>query len=534
MNNENTQTAAEVKPSFMSSVRQIVWPVFGKEHMKFLPMTFIISAILFNYTILRNMKDTLVNTAVKSADLIPTLKGFVVLPSAILAFLVLTKLFNMFSKEKVFYIVISFFLAFFAIFAFVLYPNQAALQPEAFASSLAEILPNTKLFINIVNIIKHWSFSLFYLFSELWGSVVATLLFWQFANSIVQVKEAKRFYGHFYLLANLATASSGIIGREFSNLGSSNYQLTINYSITSIIVVGLAIMMVYYWMHKCIVTNPNYVAADQIKPKKKKVKLSVKDSVKFIFSSPYLGLIALLVLSYGVSINLIEVVWKGKMAEYFHLVSESPDAYKAAYGAFMNGVTFYTGISTFFVILIGGYFVRMLGWRFGALATPVIIGLTGGAFFFFIISGGTSLEPASTEMVAKTLWTVIFIGAVQNILSKSTKYALFDPTKEMAYIPLDDESKSKGKAAVDVVGGRLGKAGGGYILNIFFLFTTAGVSGLIPALAFIVLGIIGVWIFAVLALYKRFVALGGEEQEPAQEKAPAKQEAGVTTESATA
>jgi len=70
-----------------------------------------------------------------------------------------------------------------------------------------------------------------------------------------------------------------------------------------------------------------------------------------------------------------------------------------------------------------------------------------------MVSGITTLLATNPLMMA------VMVGAMQNILTKASKYSLFDSTKEMAYIPLDDELKVKGKAAVDVIGGRLGKSG---------------------------------------------------------------------------
>ncbi|GLJ11745.1 hypothetical protein SUGI_0176020 [Cryptomeria japonica] len=45
----------------------------------------------------------------------------------------------------------------------------------------------------------------------------------------------------------------------------------------------------------------------------------------------------------------------------------------------------------------------------------------------------------------------MYVGALQNILSKSAKYSLFDPCKEMACIPFDEDTMIKGKTAIDVV-----------------------------------------------------------------------------------
>ena len=65
----------------------------------------------------------------------------------------------------------------------------------------------------------------------------------------------------------------------------------------------------------------------------------------------------------------------------------------------------------------------------------------------------------------QTLLVAVAAGALMSVLSKATKYALFDPTTQMAYIPLDAESKSKGKAAIDVLGSRVGKSLGALLLQ---------------------------------------------------------------------
>src|ERR1700761_5401893 len=121
-------------------IRSCVWPVHAHEVRKLVPMLIMVFLTCFSYSILRNMKDTVVVTA-SGAEVIPFIKVWVMLPMAVLLTALFAKLSNHFSQERVFYYIISGFLACFALFAFVLYPMRDTLHPHHLADELELILP---------------------------------------------------------------------------------------------------------------------------------------------------------------------------------------------------------------------------------------------------------------------------------------------------------------------------------------------------------------------------------------------------------
>ena len=89
---------------------------------------------------------------------------------------------------------------------------------------------------------------------------------------------------------------------------------------------------------------------------------------------------------------------------------------------------------------------------------------------------------------------------------------MFDSTKEMALIPLDEESKVKGKAAIDVVSGRLGKAAGGLVQQGMFIFI-GPVLMIAPYTMCIMFMVVALWVVSVCKLRKMFYKIGHEDDE---------------------
>lgn len=503
----------ETKTKEFGKWRSVLWPIHSYELKKIIPMLLMFFFINFNYTILRDTKDALIVTAPGSgAEAIAFLKFYGVLPIAILFMLAYAKLSNVMSKTKLFYTTISAFLVFFALFKLLLYPARDFLHPTLLADQLQASLPSG--FKGLIAIFRNWTYALFYIMSELWGSVALSLLFWGFANDTTRVSESKRFYAMFGVGANLAMLPSGQLIKYFASFrgaetaaGVDVWGITLNYLTVSVITAGLGVMGVYWWINKNVLTDSRFFDPKDVKKAKKKPKMPLKESFAYLMKSKYLLCIAILVIGYGISIQLVEVTWKNQLKLQYPTPNE--------YVAFMGSYSQVLGMLTIFMMLfVGGNVVRKFGWKTGALTAPTVLITTGVAFFAFVIFreqlGGMVAALGTTPL----MMAVIF-GTIQNILTKSSKYSLFDPTKEMAYIPLDQESKVKGKAAIDVVGARFGKSGGA-LINQGLIVATGSVAFIAPYVAGILFVIIFAWMWAAGSLNKRFLALTAQKDQQAK------------------
>lgn len=98
------------------------------------------------------------------------------------------------------------------------------------------------------------------------------------------------------------------------------------------------------------------------------------------------------------------------------------------------------------MMLLSRVIFRKYGWGVAAQITPTVLLITGVAFFALVLFSAP-LTPALASINLTPLMAAVLIGAAQNVFSKSAKYSLFDPCKEMAYIPLDQETQLKVRRA---------------------------------------------------------------------------------------
>ncbi|NGX34151.1 MAG: ADP,ATP carrier protein 1 [Candidatus Anoxychlamydiales bacterium] len=483
---------------------------------------FLFFLIAFNYHIFKILKDTLIVTAPQSgAEAIPFLKVWAILPSAIILTFLFTKLSAKFNRETIFYVIMSVFLGFFALFIFVIYPNAELFNLNSTADFLAGKLPlGLKGFVSII---RYWHYSLFYIMAESWSTIMLSLLLWIFIVDVLAIDEAKRYYSLLGVARNSAGIVSGFLGQYLAAQALSTasvhslakffgsktpWDQALLIFIVTAIICGFIIMSLYRYLHVYFYPKRYLLGGDA--NKKGKQKISFAKSILYAVKSKYVLFITLIVLCYNILINLVEVLWKSQIKELY------PSA--STFTAFTSKITLITGaVAVFSSLFISGNLIRRLGWRFTALVTPLALMFSGLGFFYFVFikKYAESANVAIAVFGLSPLVLAVMFGAVQDIFSRSLKYTVFDETKEMAFIPLTAEEKLQGKSAIDGIGSRLGKSGSSLILQILLMFftTTLGAS---PVIFGITILIFPVWIISINKLSKKFE----EKSKVIQQKIP--------------
>ncbi len=138
---------------------------------------------------------------------------------------------------------------------------------------------------------------------------------------------------------------------------------------------------------------------------------------------------------------------------------------------------------------------QYLGWNAAAMTTPLFMGVAGGGFFLMSLAANNGISVMGMDPMAMA-YAGVFAGALTQIVARSAKFSLFDSSKEMVWIEMSKEEKSKGKAAVDLLGSQIGKSGGAWVTQIAVL-ASGSIASALPYIAAVYLSVCAAWLGAV-------------------------------------
>lgn len=385
-----------------------------------------LSGIFFSnlmiYTIVRDLKDVIFITEC-GASFIPFVKTWINLPISIGFIFFYNFLLNKFNFQKTYVIVYTLLSSLYSFVGLYLYPMRDALR-----ISSSNVL------------ISNWVSTLYYVLSPIWGTIVVSVLFWSFANQYTDVDDAKAVYPIMGMIANVALIIAGLVMSTSGNVFSHNWEL--NVQVLTLINVFMSILSVLFY--NSIITSYSPI---KTLTNTKSEKKGFFESLSELKQNKFIKNMVVMISCYGLLVGFYESIWK----HYLKIYLVSP----IKYSQFMGMVSSTTGFFTIGMMTLGSVWMRKSSWTKIALITPVSMFGMGVLFY--------------TSILTKSIPIISFTGAALTIFLKGAKYSLFDPCKEIAYIPMNEDIKTRGKATVEILSAPIGKSGSNCILQVLIL-----------------------------------------------------------------
>lgn len=460
----------------------IFWPTLKGEGKIFCLMSLIIFLTLTTTAFLRPLKDSYVIMTL-GVQYIIYLKSLSIIPLILVA-LLYVKFFNVKNMLKIFHYIIGLFSIFFLFHAFILYPNSEIIQPsKKTIESLTESLPAISSYIKLYGM---WVHALYFIVQDLWQIMMVSMIFWQFANFVSTVSQAKRHYPFYILLGGMGFGIGG--GLIYLVMGDI-FNLTMKIVST---IVALSGLLVGYLLNKI----SNEIALDKsfqnIPDNFIKEDEGFFFSLKEIFKSKYLWLIMGINFCLAYISNLSDLIWKGEM---IGMISNAEEYTKITAKLLMN-----SGFASAVAIVIMIIFIRRVSWLKASMFVPISSILIAAIILVSAFLG------ASIDQI-------LFVGSIYFILTKSIIRDMNCITRELSYIPLKTSIlKGKGRAFLEILGIGLAKSFASLIpVSIFMISPSATVKDCLPAFTIFFVIIAILWMFWVCALGKEFKKLAPGE-----------------------
>jgi len=444
---------------------------------KFFPLMGIIFFSFLNDRLLSSTKDALFITAPASgAESLAFLKMWCVLPAMVICSMMYIKLRQHSSLYQAYHITLLVFIIFFCVFNTILYPHTSIIH-----WSLNDMMALKKDYIyiqHVIPILGNWTFSLYYIFSELWSTLCITILFWQCANDMVSTDEARVLYPILIIVSNIAAITASVLMQQLSYFRDYHIVLYNNY-----IVITSAICLIYILKHfRTKNSFMSHVPHENIK------RPCMRTTIKDVLCSPYVCAIVMLVVSQGIILGIFEQTWKSQVKELHSSIG--------SYYNFMAYYMLYSALVSIVCTFATRNVIRRYAWRSIASITPVLMTCISILFFCYIIFKDT-MHGSIVYLGSDPLVFVVSVGMWGVIFSRFLKNSFFSSSKEMAFIVLEDKLKVSGKAFADGLGHRVGQSASGIIQQILLIVTIGDQIIIAPYLGFIVVCIGGVWVFSV-------------------------------------
>jgi ATP/ADP translocase len=299
-----------------------------------------------------------------------------------------------------------------------------------------------------------------------WKDVYVVLLveiFYSYANSVFAIRTARWVYGLFGFLAGVGGVVGSLVVRRWAEVVGAA-RLLRGVPPLLLLIGGASLLLA----RRAGASLPGSDGTPRL-----------GDGVRTVSSSRYLSLLLLLVAVTQTVITLVDY--------QFNEVAERAFSTEDRLSAMIATVYGVINVATLALHAATGPVLRLAGVPLTLLAIPLLLG--GGLLGFVIVP-------------------VFATIAAIKVASKCFDYSIFRTAKEILYIPLSFEEKTRGKFVVDMVTYRVAK--GGASLLLLGLVTVAGAGHLVTPLDF---ALVAGWLLVTLGIARRFRGLVSRDQE---------------------